>query len=424
MPASGQAPPEEIGVENLGPDQILVIATRLVAAGRFGEALVLLARLEQANAGGTERDFLSAMIALAKHDYRRAETLLRKILQDNPNAVRVRLELARTLFFAGKDEEADYHFKLAIGQKPPAAVVANITRFREAIRARRAWRFNVNLALSPDSNINSATDRSQVDIFGLPFQLDPAARSRSGTGIIVDGDGSVRLRRESKVPLYLAVYGRIVRYPDHDFDDIYVGGEAGPELRFLGGQLRVTATALNRWYGGAQLVKSLGGRLSFDKIIAGKSGLEAALAARHNDYARRDDLDGWDIEAAVSANRALSPSTLGFVYASAQRSFVGDPGQSNWQGRIGIGVLKEIGWGLRPQFGLEAGRQVNDAPLALFGRIRRDWRLQASASLYKRDWNIAGFAPSLRVVYSRNFSTIEIYDQKRLRVEFGIAKAF
>ena len=175
MPAAGHAPPKEIGAENLGPDQILVIATRLVAAGRFDEALVLLARLEQDNAGGTERDFLSAMIALAKHDYRRAETLLRKILQDNPNAVRVRLELARTLFFAGKDEEADYHFKLAIGQKPPAAVVANITRFREAIRARRAWRFNVNLAIAPDSNINSATDRSQVDIFGLPFQLDPAA---------------------------------------------------------------------------------------------------------------------------------------------------------------------------------------------------------------------------------------------------------
>jgi hypothetical protein len=226
------------------------------------------------------------------------------------------------------------------------------------------------------------------------------------------------------VPLYLAAYGRMVRYPEHDFDDIYVGGEAGPEFRLSGGRLRAAATGLNRWYGGKQLVTSLGGKLNYDKVIGGKWGLEASLALRHNAYARRSDVDGWDVEAAVSANRALGPSALGYAYAGIQRSIARDPGNSSWSGRIGAGVFKEIGWGLRPQISLEAGRQVNDAPLVLFGETRKDWRLQASASLYKRDWNVAGFAPSLRVIWSRSFSTISLYDQKRLRAEFGIAKAF
>jgi outer membrane protein len=424
-PASAQdPPPQSVRLESLSVQDVLAIAGRLVDAGKFDDALVLLGRLEADGAGGPERDFLDGMVALARKDFARAEAMFRKILRGDPSLVRVRLELARTLFLQKKDEDADYHFKLAIAQKPAAGVIANIVRFREAIRARRAWRFNVNIGIAPDSNINSATDKERVDILGLPFQLDPSARSRSGTGVILGGDASIRLFRDSKLPLYLGAYGRMVRYADHDFDDIYVGGEAGPEFKLAGGRLRAAVTGLNRWYGGKQLVTSLGGRLNFDKVIDGKWGLEASLAVRNNAYARRSDVDGWDIEASATANRALGPSTLGFAFASAQRAIARDPGNSSWSGRIGAGVLKEIGWGLRPQLTLEAGRQVNDAALVLFGKTRRDWRLQASASIYKRDWNVAGFAPSLRLSWSRSYSTIALYDQQRLRGELGIAKAF
>ena len=421
MPA---APPHVIRLEQLSARDVEAIAGRLIDAGRYDEAQLLLDRLKEDNAGGVERDFLDGMIAMARKDYGTAERLFRRILEGDPNLVRVRLELARTLFLARKDEEADYHFKLAIAQHPPKAVIANIARYREAIRTRRAWRFNINLGIAPDSNINSATDKERLDILGLPFKLDPGARARSGTGLIAGADASIRLFRDSKLPLYLGVYGRMLRYPDHDFDDIYIGGEAGPEFRLSGGRLRIAATGLERWYGGKHLLTSLGGRLNFDKVIGGKLGLETWLSTRHNAYSRRSDVDGWDIEAGMSANRALSPSTLGFAYASVQRGIANDPGQSNWQGRIGCGVLKEVGWGLRPQIALEVGRQINDAPLALFNKTRRDWRLQASASIYKRDWNVAGFAPSLRLIYSRNFSTVDLYDQKRIRAEFGVAKAF
>ena len=406
------------------PTDDLAVTKALIATRQFEAAHEILERRLSTNPGDVDALFLLGMIALANDDYPAAIMRFRQALEREPNATRIRLELARTLFLAKNDEDAEYHFKLAIAQHPPAPVVENIARFREAIRARRAWRFNVNFGIAPDSNINSATDKERVEIFGLPFQLDASARARSGTGIIVGGDASIRLRREHKVPIYLGAYGRMVRYPDHDFDDIYVGGEAGPEFRLSAGRLRVAATGFHRWYGGDSLVTSLGARLNFDKVIGGKWGLEASLAARHNAYARRSDVDGWEVEASVSANRAVSASALGFAYASIQRTIAHDPGQSSRSARLGGGVLKEVGWGLRPQISFEVARQVNDAPLALFNQTRRDWRLQASASIYKRDWNVMGFAPSLRVTYTRNFSTISLYDQKRLRAEFGIAKAF
>jgi tetratricopeptide (TPR) repeat protein len=413
-----------VRLEHLSADDVLAIAGRLIDAGRYDEAQALLDRLAQDSAGGTERDFLDGMIALARKDYVRAEAMFRRILAGDPALVRVRLELARTLFLMKKDDEADYHFRLAIAQGPDPAVIRNIARFRETIRARRAWRFNLTFGLAPDTNINSATDKERVEILGLPFELDPDARARSGVGVIVGADASLRVRRDREVPLYLAAYGRMVRYGDKRFNDIYAGGEAGPEFRLSGGRLRVAVTGLHRWYGGDDLVTSLGGRLAFDKVIGGTWGLEASLSARRNAYARRTDIDGWDIETNLFVNRALGASALGFVYAGVQRGIASDAGYSNWQARLGFGALKEIRSGLRPQLSFEVGRQINDAPLLLFGNTRRDWRLQASASIYKRDWNIAGFAPSLRVTWTRNLSSISLYDQKRLRTELGIAKAF
>jgi hypothetical protein len=115
---------------------------------------------------------------------------------------------------------------------------------------------------------------------------------------------------------------------------------------------------------------------------------------------------------------------VGFAYAGVERSWAEDPGQAFWRERIGVGVLKEVGWGLRPQLSIDIARQVNDGPLAPFGKQRRDWQLQGSVSIYKRDWNLGGFAPSLRVTVTRNLSTLPLYDEKRRRAEIRLTKAF
>jgi hypothetical protein len=373
---------------------------------------------------GIEREFLDGMTSYAAKDFRRAEAVFREILEREPTLLRVRLELARTLFMEKRDEQADYHFRLAAGEHPPAPVIRNIIRFREAIRARRAWRFNFDVGFAPDSNINSATDKETVDIYGLPFRLEPGARARSGTGRFIGGDASLRLNRFGKIPIYLGAYGRWTSYRDHDFDDAYAGAEAGPEFQLAGGRLRATATGLMRWYGRRPLVASFGAHLDYDKLVGDKWTVGGTLLVRHNDYARRSDVDGWNVEARASANRPLGPTTLGFAYAGVERSWANDPGQAFWRERIGIGVLKEVGWGLRPQLGIDLAHQVNDAPLAPFGKKRRDWLLQGSFSIYKRDWNLGGFAPSLSLTMTRNKSTLSLYDERRIRGEVRLTKAF
>ena len=91
--------------------------------------------------------------------------------------------------------------------------------------------------------------------------------------------------------------------------------------------------------------------------------------------------------------------------------------------QLGIGILKEIGWGLRPQLSIDCAREVNDGPLVPFDKQRRDWLLEGSFSVYKRNWNIKGFAPSLSLTVTRNFSTVTLYDEKRVRGEIRLTKA-
>ena len=371
-----------------------------------------------------EHDFLDGMKSYATGDYRRAEGIFRRILDRDRRLLRVRLELARTLFMEKRDEQADYQFRLAAGERPPEQVARNIVRFRQAIRARRSWRFNFDVGFAPDSNINSATSKESIDIYGLPFQLDPSARARSGTGVFFGGDASLRLNRFGKIPIYVSSYGRWTRYADHDLDDAYAGGEVGPEFPLEGGRLRATGTALIRWYGQRKLVSSIGGHLDYDKLVGNKWTLGASLVVRHNDYVRRRDVDGWDAQVRGSANRPLGPSTLGFAYAAVERSWANDPGQAFWRAGLGIGVLKEVGWGLRPQLTIDIARQVNDDMLAPFGKQRRDWLLQGTASIYKRDWNVGGFAPSLSLTVTRNRSTLVLYQEKRVRGEIRLTKAF
>ena len=67
---------------------------------------------------------------------------------------------------------------------------------------------------------------------------------------------------------------------------------------------------------------------------------------------------------------------------------------------------------------------MNDGRLAPFGIRRTDWLIESSASIYKRDWNVGGFAPSLSLTMTRNRSTLTLYDQKRLRGEVRLTRAF
>ncbi len=134
--------------------------------------------------------FLRANVAVEQKEYDTAISLYRRILVREPDAERVRLELARTFFLKTDYDNADRQFRFARAGNIDDTVKANIDHFLDAINRLREWTVNFSLALAPDTNQNAATSAAQVNIFGLPFALDKNARKQSG---IVLSDHMLRL---------------------------------------------------------------------------------------------------------------------------------------------------------------------------------------------------------------------------------------
>jgi hypothetical protein len=74
--------------------------------------------------------------------------------------------------------------------------------------------------------------------------------------------------------------------------------------------------------------------------------------------------------------------------------------------------------------GVDVGRLKADDRLALLPRARADRLMRLSFGAVVRRFTVAGFAPVTRLVIERNRSTVEFYDFKRVRTEFGISRAF
>ncbi|SEJ64539.1 hypothetical protein SAMN05518849_11077 [Sphingobium sp. AP50] len=67
------------------------------------------------------------------------------------------------------------------------------SRYRPAQHQGQSAVFeSLSAGLAPDTNINQATAADQVDMFGLPFEIDPSARRRSGVGILINGEVGLR----------------------------------------------------------------------------------------------------------------------------------------------------------------------------------------------------------------------------------------
>ena len=90
----------------------------------------------------TELSFREGMEAMSQNQFDAAAQVFRRILDERPDLLRVRLELARALYLAGKDEAARSQFETVLAADLPAPVAENVRTFLDRLRARRAQRLD------------------------------------------------------------------------------------------------------------------------------------------------------------------------------------------------------------------------------------------------------------------------------------------
>ena len=242
--------------------------------GQFNEALAILRPLQKDHPRQTEILFLIGLSTVGvwrqseikePHLLDEAINAFRKILINRPGLVRVRLELARAFFLKGEDGLSREHFERVLAGKPPPAVVSNVRRYLNVIRARRQWSAYFGFTLAPDTNINTASDEETIylNIAGqlLPFVREGDFGAKSGVGALLWGGWEYQQPLSERLRLRMGADISRREYEEKRFDQTFISAHSGP--RWLAGrntEMSLLASANHRWVARERYSYDLGGR--------------------------------------------------------------------------------------------------------------------------------------------------------------------
>jgi hypothetical protein len=371
----------------------------------------------------TEARFRHGMMLAGLGRLVAAAVLFRRILDEQPNAQRVRLELARVLDRLGDEAGARRALREVQAGGLPPEVAGFVDRYSAALRAKKALGLSFEVALAPDSNINRATRSDRLGTVLGDFTLDGDAKERSGIGVALSGQAYARTAVSSKMNLLARVSATANIYRASQFDDIALGISAGPELSLGSDRLNAEAGISGRWFGGQRYATTKNLAFNYLHPLGRRSQLRAAAEIGVTANHRNALENGHSYAMSLSYERALSSRSGLGVTLSANRQALRDPGYSSVGGHLSVFVYRDFG-ALTVIGSLGYARLEADRRLALYPRRRIDNLYRATLGATFRQLTVGGFAPLVRVTAERNRSSSELFDYRRVRTEFGITRTF
>ncbi len=366
---------------------------------------------------------LGMMLADRQQKYREAATEFRRILDDKPDAARVRLELARMQAMLGNLGAAEREFRAASAAGLPPDVERMVRFYANALSARKPFGGSLELAIAPDSNINRATKSDTLGTVIGEFTLDEDAKAQSGIGLALRGQTYLRKPIGKAANLLARLSGSADIYRASQFDDFALGLQIGPEYTSGKDKIALSIGPTWRWYGTDPYSFTIGGNASWQHPLSPRAQLRLEGGIGHVDNKRNNLQDGDSFSASVGIDRAFSPRFGGGVQIYGNRDTARDPGYATARGGVSSYLFRELGK-TTAVLTLGYSHLEADRRLSLYPRRRVEDRYSASISGTFRALRIGSLAPILRLRYERNRSSIEIYDYSRIAGEVGITTAF
>ena len=403
----------------------------LVEQRRFDEAKPFIAALSQAPSVGMETHFLAGYVAVETGDTATAIKEFRASLAIDPKQTRVRLELARALMMQGKDGGAAYHFRLAAQDNALSPDIrATIQAQRGILRDRKPWHVSTDFGFAPDSNITNGTSAETVDIVVgnqmIPLTLDENARARSGLGQTASLSAGWRFKIGERGAFLVDGDAQGVNYKGSANDDYTVQLAAGPEFRpSEATSISLQGLGLQRWYGGDRAVTQLGARLAMQHSIGEDQRVGLTLDARHSASGFQQGYSGWNLALYATYERVIARSLIASASLFARTDRLNEEAYSSKEFGLSLGIGGELPLGINAGITGTASRAIYGAPLAtLSNDPRADWRLSGRIYAGIRSLRVMGFSPSVSYTYTLNASSLSLYESKRSRFAFNLARYF
>ena len=430
--ASGASPPLAAAIDapasvtrSLSAGQMLALAEQASTRGDtdMAEAIYRTMFVDPSIDVRAEARFRLAMLENSRGRLQEAALLLRRVLDDRPNAQRARFELAGILAKLGDEQSALRELRSLSSANLPPNVRRFVDRMAASLQTSKPFGFQLELALAPDTNINRATRSDTLGTVFGDFTLDQDAKAKSGLGVNLRTFANGRLRLSDELTIVGRVTGDASLYRHTDFNDIGVDLSVGPEWQLGRFQLNAEAGISQRWYGMKAFQR--GERLGASVLVpvGSVSQLRVDASARHVDNRFNELQDGRGLSGQLLFERALSPRLLVSASLSGDRFNARDAAYSTRSWRVGLAAYREVG-SMTLSTTFDIGRLKADERLLLLPEARSDRYSRLSFGAVFRRLSVHGFAPLTRLVIERNQSSVEFYDYKRTRTEVGISRAF
>ena len=410
------------------------LAGKLVDTGDYDQASRILTMMPQTNSLPVEieRWYLIAQIAQRNGDYDTAIKIYRKILDDQPDLVKVRYELALCYMALHQWYRADYHLRLAMaGHDIPPQIKHQMMYYRWIARQNKNWNVWFNFGAAPDTNINqnAGGEECVMTAWGRFCRQLPEPVSAVGYNLTLGGNYEFRLNEHWRWKSDANIYANV--YNIHDYDDLYVSGSTGPRYVWQNGDIWLAGVTARRWYGWDGYNRSNGAKLDtnydFTRRLSGGLSLRV-MDNRYDDYGAL--MNGQTYSSNARISYSLDATKYLILRGGIDRDTAKDDIYANWRYNTAVGFGSELPFGfhvyLEPNFtwmNYDGERWVvKDEQFTKLAE--RDFIQRYSISLSNNKFDIWGFVPTFTVSYTRRDSNIKNREYDKTTLEFSMQQRF
>jgi tetratricopeptide (TPR) repeat protein len=421
--------------------------SQLLSQGQFATAQQVL---EQGEPTELDKMFFLARVFKATGRTEDAIALFVEILNQDPNYLNARRELAHTLLAASKYEAAKTQLDILLRVDQNPQMQAGYRQMQGIIDQNRPIGISGVFALIPSTNINKGTTNSCVETTSHGcIAIDPESRPNSGVGLQLGVSGYFRkvIDAQSRISLQWSATQNFYQDPRNSSISAEVsipyehrtangGYSIAPFYRANWGSLKtIDAVGLYGTPGYTPAVyaenvftlQSSGLRFSADRRLSAQNRLALALTYEERDYPHASYQNGAFSSETLSFSRQIDPSLSYTLGAGFEQSTVFDPTKTHLAyngGKLFASINKAWDGGLRTGLGLEVGYRhfVGDYPLTTAPRADEFYGI--NVSLAHARVQVWGFVPSLRCAYTFNTSTIAFFDFEVVDCTLGLSKEF
>lgn len=378
------------------------------------------------------RLYLSAQKARRQGNIKEAIHLYRQVLDEQPDFVRARFELALCYMADKQWYRADYYLRLALGAEYlPDDVRKLMEHYRYVVRKNKNSDFWFEYGDVPDMRASLADNTNGClgnNKSGVCEKLTDS-KDTSAVNIAAGADYEFKLsdnwRWKNDAILYTNLYKK------QKYDDLYLSGSTGPRYVWDKGDIWLAGMVGRAWYGNEKLAWSYGAKIdaNYDWTRRFSSGL--ILLVANNEYDKYGDLlDGQTYTAIPHFTYSIDSTKYILLRGELERETAKYDPYSNYKYGFALGFGMEMPYGflvyLEPYFSwTNYDGTVDIVKNNVPKRVHEKYFLQKyTISLSNLKIEYMGFIPVVNVSYTTKDSNIPIPSYDRWSFGVNIKRKF